>query len=82
MEVTYRGTVRGNVIELDEPVELPEGTRVDVIVLPEDRPPKGSPQAVLQLLAGTLTHEEAEAIRQAIAEIRRADWEMWKEPEK
>lgn len=80
--MTYRGTVRGSIIELDEPVKLPDGTRVDVIVLPEDRLPKGSPQAVLQLLAGTLTHEEAEAIRQAIAEMRRINWEIWGEPEK
>jgi hypothetical protein len=39
--------------------------------------PKGSPQLVLQLLAGTLTEEEAEAIRQAVAEMRRADLEFW-----
>jgi len=44
--------------------------------------PKGSPQLVLQLLAGTLTEEEAEAIRQAIAEMRRIDLELQKEPEK
>ncbi len=82
--MAIKGTVRGSVIELDEPLELPEGTRVHIEVVGIGDPPlpKGSPQLVLQLLAGTLTPEEAEAIRQAIAEIRRIDREIWEEPEK
>jgi hypothetical protein len=71
-----KGTVKGNVIELDEPLPFVEGTRVEVAVTPEVRPRKGSPKAVL-LLAGTLTHEEAESLREAIGEIRRIDARLW-----
>ncbi len=76
----YKGTVKGNVIELDEPLPFAEGTRVEVTVMPEakeGKPRKGSPQAILQLLAGTLTPEEAEAILKAAQECRRIDWELW-----
>jgi hypothetical protein len=77
--VAFKGTVRGSVIELDEPLVLPEGTRVhlEIVGIGDPPLPKGLPQLVLQLLAGTLTEEEAEAIRQAIAEMRRADLEFW-----
>ncbi|MBM4081942.1 MAG: hypothetical protein FJ278_19710 [Planctomycetes bacterium] len=78
--MTYKGTIRGNVIELDQAVPLSQGTRVEVDVKPvsETKPRKGSPQAVLQL-AGTLTSEEAEAILKAAQECRRIDWELWKQ---
>lgn len=66
----YKGTVRGNAIEVDEPLPFPDGSRVEVIVAPEGRPRKGSPKAVLQL-AGTLTHEEAELIRKGAADAAR-----------
>jgi len=75
----YKGIVRGNVIELDESLPFPEGTRVDVAVAPEPTPRKNSPQAWLQL-AGTLTEEEGEASLRFIREhVRRVDWEMWKQ---
>ena len=82
--MAFKGTVRGSVIELDELLALPEGTRVhlEIVEIGDPPLPKGSPQLVLQLLAGTLTEEEAEAIRQAIAEMRRIDLELQKEPEK
>lgn len=73
----YRGTVKGKIIELDEPLPLAEGTRVDVSVTPQQGPRKGSPKAVLEL-AGTLTHEEAELIRRAVSEIRQIDEGLWK----
>jgi hypothetical protein len=72
----YRGIVRGKTIELDEPLPYAEGTRVDVSIQLEKGLRKGSPEAVLQL-AGTLTHEEAELIRQAVSEIRKIDKELW-----
>lgn len=75
--MSVKGTVRGNVIELDEPLPFADGTRVEVTVTPEENiPQRNSPQAWLQLV-GTLSHEEAEAIRQAVRDIRRIDWEMW-----
>jgi hypothetical protein len=54
--VAFKGTVRGAVIELDEPLALPEGTRVhlEIVGIGDPPLPKGSPQLVLQLLAGTL----------------------------
>ena len=73
----YKGVVKGNVIELDEALPFPEGTRVDVAVAAEPRPRKGSPKAVLRLLAGTLAPEEAEAILKAAQECRRIDRELW-----
>jgi len=74
--------VRGAVIELDEPLALPEGTRVhlEIVGIGDPPLPKGSPQLVLQLLAGTLTEEEAEAIRKFVyEEIRRIDPELWQQ---
>jgi len=73
-----RGVIRGNVIELDEPLPFADGTRVEVSVIPEPKLRKGSPKSVLQL-AGTLTHEEAEAILKAAQECRRIDWELWEQ---
>jgi len=76
--MAYRGTVRGNTIVLDEPLSLTDGTRVEVTVFPEQkRLSKGTPATVLNLLAGTLTHEEAELIRQAVQEIRQIDTSLW-----
>lgn len=78
--MSVKGTVRGNVIELDEPLPFADGTRVEVTVAPEEKPlRRGSPEAVLRLLAGTLTHEEAEAIRKVVAEIRQIDPSMWED---
>jgi len=33
-----KGTVKGKVIELDEPLPYPDGTRVEVTVQPEAQP--------------------------------------------
>jgi hypothetical protein len=82
MRMAFKGTVRGAVIELDEPLALPEGTRVhlEIVGIGDPPLPKGSPQLVLQLLAGTLTPEEAEAIRRFVyEEIRRIDPELWQQ---
>jgi hypothetical protein len=74
--VAFKGTVRGAVIELDEPLALPEGTRVhlEIVGIGDPPLPKGSPQLVLQLLAGTLTEEEAEAIRQVCLKCAVSTW--------
>ena len=75
----YKGTVKGQVIELDEPIPFADGTRVEVTVTSEPKARKNSPQAWLQL-AGTLTDEEAEAILKVVREqVRRIDWEMWQD---
>lgn len=75
-----KGTVKGNVIELDEPLPLRERTRVEVTIEPETKPCRNSPQAWLQL-AGSLSEDEAEVILRFVKEqVRRIDWEMWQEP--
>ncbi len=68
----HKGTVKGNVIELDEPLPFTDGTRVEVSVQLESKPRKGSPKAILQL-AGTLDYEEAEAILKVSQECRKID---------
>ncbi|MCX7925973.1 MAG: hypothetical protein N2554_09215 [Fimbriimonadales bacterium] len=74
---TYRGVVRGNTIELTQPPELPEGTEVEMLIVPEGGLRPGSPAAVLFLLANTLTPEEAAALREAVAEMRKlGDYEI------
>ena len=80
--MAFKGTVRGSVIELDELLALPKGTRVhlEIVGIGDPPLPKGSPQLVLQLLAGTLTEEEAEAIRRFVyEEMRRIDPELWQQ---
>ena len=74
----YRGTVNGNVIELEEPLPFAPGSRVEVAVRPAPQPRKNSPEAWMAL-AGTLTHEEAELIRKGAAEARRIDPRLWEE---
>ncbi|MBX7244642.1 MAG: hypothetical protein K1X53_04035 [Candidatus Sumerlaeaceae bacterium] len=61
--MTLKGIIHGNVIELDESVPLPDGTGVEVTVSALDVR-RGSPFAILAL-AGTLTADEANAIRAA-----------------
>ena len=55
--MVYKGIVKGNVVELEEGVRLPEGTTVEVVVKgPDIEPivpsgyPNGSPQAILAAL--------------------------------
>jgi hypothetical protein len=75
----YKGTVKGHVIELDEPLPFAQGTRVEVTVSPEAGPRRNSPQAWLQL-AGTLSEQEAEAMLSVVRkQVRRIDWEMWQD---
>lgn len=47
--MTYRGQVRNGSIALDQPVSLPDGTRVTVEVVPQnERVSQGKPRAKLQ----------------------------------
>lgn len=69
------GTAQGGKILLDEPLPLPDGTRVHVDVSPVALR-KGSPASVLGL-AGTLSDEEADTILKAVQECRRVDPALW-----
>lgn len=70
------GTAQGRKILLDEPLPLPDGTRVRVDVSPVTSPRKGSPASVLRL-AGTLSDDEAESILKTAQECRRIDPALW-----
>lgn len=60
--MSYKGTVKGNVIELEEPLPFKDGTLVEVSMrVVEKQPRKNSSEAWFRL-AGTLTEEEAQAI--------------------
>ena len=74
--MTLRAHFDGKVIVLDEPADLATGTRVEVAVVQEQAPRKSSPKALLRL-TGTLSHEEAESLRQATAQMRRIDPGLW-----
>ena len=65
----YKGTIKGNVIESDEPIPFIDGTKVEITMIFDKKLRKGSPKAILQM-AGTLTHEESEAILKASQECR------------
>lgn len=76
----YIGTIRGNQIEVEGRLSLPDGTRVRVNVEPDSTLPRGSPEAVLAL-AGTLTLEEATLIEHGAGECRTIDRSLWSDDE-
>jgi hypothetical protein len=75
--MTYKGVVKGNVVELEKGVQLPEGITVEIIVKEQDTEPlapsgypKGSPQAILTALE-TPPHciqEDVDALMEAVKE--------------
>ena len=78
--MTYKGIVKGKTIELEDPLELPEGTEVEVVVnLPPEKElaasgyPKGSGQALLRVwdTPSLCTLEDVEALLQAIDQGKR-----------
>lgn len=75
--MTYKGVVRGNVVELEEGVQLPEGITVEVVVKEQDTKslspsgyPKGSSQAILSALDTPphCTGEDVDGLMKAIEE--------------
>jgi hypothetical protein len=74
--MSYSGTVIDGRLQLDEPVPLASGTRVEVSVVPEAIPKKSSPEALLRM-AGSLSEEDADALLLAAQECRQIDWHMW-----
>ena len=77
--MTYKGIVKGKTIEFEDPLELPDGTAVEVVV--HVRPEtalapsgdKGSGQALLRLwdTPAQCTPEEVAILLQAIDQGRR-----------
>ena len=73
--MVYKGIVKGNVVELEKGVRLPEGTTVEVIVKEPDIEsiapsgyPNGSPQAILAALdtPAHCTAEDMDAFTEAM----------------
>ena len=73
----YKGTIKGNAIELDDPIPFTDGTRVAITMILDTKLRKGSPKSIMQM-AGTLTYEESEAILKAAQKCRLIDYELWK----
>jgi hypothetical protein len=74
--MTCKGVVRGNMVQLEPGVTLPEGTEVEIVVedgASREFPPKGSPQAILEAMDAPphCTAEDVEALLQAIEKGRR-----------
>lgn len=79
--MTYKGVVKGNVVELENGVQLPEGLTVEVVVKEQDTEPaapsdhpRGSRQAILAAFDTTphCTEEDVDALLEAIEGGRRA----------
>ena len=78
--MTYKGIVKGKTIEFEDPLELPEGTEVDVVVhvrrgkaFASSSDPKGSGPALLRLwdTPSQCTPEDVETLLQAIDQGKR-----------
>lgn len=67
--MTYKGIVRGKVIELKGSAVLPEGTEVEIVIAE----PSGSPEALHEALAAPprCTPEDVTALSEAIAQGKR-----------
>jgi hypothetical protein len=71
----YRGTVKGNVVILDEGVMLPEGLQVDIVPVKEPQP--GSPSALLEVWGSDDVPDDAwVAVEEALEELDRTDKEQ------
>lgn len=78
--MTYKGIVKGKVVELEDHVTLPEGTRVEVVVkdshgeeMAPSSHPKGSPQAILAIFdtPPRCAPEDVDALQEAIERSKR-----------
>lgn len=78
--MTYKGIVKGKVVELEDHVTLPEGTKVEVVVKDSEQEeitsggyPKGSPQAILAIFdtPPRCAPEDVDALMEAIERGKR-----------
>jgi hypothetical protein len=67
----YRGTVKGNVVVLEEGVMLPEGLQVNIV--PVEEPQPGNPAALLEVWGSDLPDDIWDAVEMAIEELDRTD---------
>lgn len=76
--MTYTGTIHANTIRFKERLPFQEGLYVEVNIMP-NFPKKGSPQAWLELFAGSAGAEEADAVLSETQKCRQIDWELWEQ---
>ncbi len=74
--MSYLGTVKDGHLELDEPIHLASGTRVEVNLEAVVRPDVGSAKALLEI-AGRLPADEADAILAAAQACRGVEPKLW-----
>ncbi len=79
--MTYTGTIHGISIQFDRQLPFTEGAQVVVDIRPPASPRKGSPQAWLTHLAGTLTPDEGERILAGAGAGRNIDDALWSSSE-
>jgi hypothetical protein len=72
-----RGKAHGLQIDLDEPLDLPDGTDIEVRVTRISTPRRGSPEAIMSLI-GTLSQSEADAIQEGADACRTIDSSLWR----
>jgi hypothetical protein len=70
--MTLKGIARGNAVELQDPIDLPEGTEVEIVIhaapQPAGRYRKGSAQAILAAVAEV--ESKPEDVRELLRLIR------------
>jgi hypothetical protein len=77
----YTGTIHGKSIQFDQKLPFTDGEQVVVDIHPPASPRKGSPQAWLTHLAGTLTPDEGERILAGASACRTIDATLWSSSE-
>lgn len=75
--MTYTGIIHGTSIQFERSLPFMDGAKVVVDIRPSEAPRKGSPQAWLTRMAGTLTSDEAECILSGANACRTIDGALW-----
>ncbi|GAK54390.1 hypothetical protein U14_05675 [Candidatus Moduliflexus flocculans] len=70
--MTYTGTIHGNTIRFEERLPFQEGLHVEVNIV-STFPRKGSPQAWLELFAGSASADEAALVLAGAQRCRQID---------
>ena len=74
-DMGYRGTVKGNIVVLEEGVLLPDGLQVNIVPVDEPRP--GSPAALLEVWGSDEVPDDAwDTVEETLAELDRTDKEQ------
>jgi hypothetical protein len=69
----YRGTVKGNVVVLEEGVTLPDGLQVDIVPVGATR--QGSPAALLEVWGSDVPDDVWDIVEEALEDLDRTEKE-------